>query len=429
MADPAVVVLSSEDFGSIDDLLIARGVVTSLVLYRIRASELADVLAHLRDGDDVCLVDDPQPLVEHRVRAMARRAGIDPMTGVLDRAAFVQAATVQLPAALLAINLDRFKRFNDQHGHMIGDELLREAAARIRSAAPGEACIARISGDLFAVALPAPHDARRVADAIHAAVGAGPLHGKGTTTVSIGVVVRTTETTCDDLLRHADGALFAAKARGRDRIVEHADRVRDARERDADLELEGFEEMTRVVAERVAELIAERGRQVFQGLREQADLDALTGLATRRYLDRRLPVEIERAHRNGRPLSIGLLDLDHFGQVNKEHGWPTGDKVLAATATRIRDGLRATDWAARYGGEEICVVLEGVAGDAARAVLERVRTAVAGAPFATTQDQPLRLTVSIGCVELTPGESASGLVERASTQLLAAKRGGRDRVC
>lgn len=428
MADPAVVVLCSEDFGSIDDMLIARGAVAALVLYRVRLGELASVLASLRDGDDVCLADDPQVLVEHRLRAMAWRAGLDPMTGVHDRASFVQAASAELPAALLAINLDRFKRFNDQHGHMVGDELLREAAARIRSAVPGDAYIARISGDLFAVALGAHHDPRRTAEAIHAAIHASPLHAKGTTTVSIGVVARTTEASYDELLRHADGALYAAKARGRDRIVDHADRAREVRARDGDLEVEGFEEVTRVLAERVAEVIAERGRRVFQGLREQADLDALTGLATRRYLDRRLPVELERARERGRPLSIGLLDIDHFGLVNKEHGWPTGDKVLAGTAARIRESLRASDWAARYGGEEICIVLEGVAGDAARAVFERVRAAVAGKPFATTQDQPLAITVSIGCVELEPSDTTAQLIERASARLLEAKRDGRDRV-
>jgi len=428
MADPGVVVLSSEDYGSIDDMLIARQVISALVLYRVLAGELDAVLPRLREGDDVCLADDPQVLVEHRLRVMAHRAGIDPMTGMLDRVSFVHAASAELPAALLAINLDRFKRFNDQHGHMLGDELLREAASRIRSAVPRDGYAGRISGDLFAVALPAHHDPRRVALAIQAAIRARPLHATGTTTISIGVVARTTETRYDELLSHADGALYAAKARGRDRIVDHADREREVRERDGDLELEGFEEMTRVLAERVFDVITERGRRVFQGLREQADLDALTGLAARRYLDRRLPFEIERARDRGRPLSLGLLDIDHFGLVNKDHGWPSGDKVLAAAAARIRDALRASDWAARYGGEEFCIVLEGVDGEAARAVLERVRAAVASKPFMTTHDEAIAITVSIGCVELQPDETAAQLLERASTRLLIAKRDGRDRV-
>jgi diguanylate cyclase (GGDEF)-like protein len=429
MAEPAVVVLCSEDFGSIEDMLIARSAVSALVLYRVRANELDDVIASVRHGDDVCLVDDPQPLVEHRLRGMARRAGVDPMTGFLDRASFLRRVSTELPAALLAMNLDRFKRFNDQHGHMAGDELLRESAARTRSAVPGDAYLARISGDLLVIGLGAGCDPRQTAAAIRAAINARPLHAHGTTTVSIGLVARTTETSCEELLRHADGALYAAKARGRDRIVDHADRAREIRLRDGDLELEGFEEMTRVLADRVTDVIAERGRRVFQGLRDQADLDAVTGLATRRYLDRRLPVELERAREHRRPLSVGLLDIDHFGRVNKAHGWPSGDKVLAGTAARIRETLRSSDWAARYGGEEICIVLDGVGSDAARAALERVRAAVAAAPFATTHDHLLDITVSIGCAELEPHDTTAHLIERVSDRLLMAKRDGRDRVC
>jgi diguanylate cyclase (GGDEF)-like protein len=97
----------------------------------------------------------------------------------------------------------------------------------------------------------------------------------------------------------------------------------------------------------------------------------LTGLANRRYLDRRLPFEIQQARERGRPLSVGLLDVDHFGGANKDHGWPSGDKILDDTAARIRDALRASDWAARYGGEEILDrVLAGLAGRYIASIVE-----------------------------------------------------------
>jgi diguanylate cyclase (GGDEF)-like protein len=166
---------------------------------------------------------------------------------------------------------------------------------------------------------------------------------------------------------------------------------------------------------------------VFQELREQADVDALTGLHSRRYLDRRLPFELEHARERNGPLSVALLDVDHFGRVNKEHGWPTGDKVLADTAARIRGALRATDWAARYGGEEICIVLDAALADA-REALDRVRTAVAAAAFATTSGAPLAITVSIGCAELEPTDTLASLIERASARLLDAKGTGRNQV-
>jgi diguanylate cyclase (GGDEF)-like protein len=426
--DPPVVVLRSEDFASIDDMLRARDAIAAPVLFRVDAAALDRVLVALRDGDDVCLAGDPPSLVEYRTRAIAKRAGVDRLTGLADRTSFVRALTSEPPAALLVINLDHLKQFNDRFGHMEGDNALRAAAARARSAAPVDAMVARTGGDTFSVALAQHHDPSAVAAAILGAFRATPILENTTLTVSIGLVVRTTEADYLELAAHAEGAVYAAKARGRDRCVAHSDRVREARERDGDVELDGFEDMTRVLADRVAEVISWRGRRVFQELREQADVDALTGLHSRRYLDRRLPFEIESARERTRPLSVALLDVDHFGRVNKEHGWPTGDKVLADTAARIRGALRASDWAARYGGEEICIVLDAALADA-REALDRVRVAVAAAAFATTSGAPLAITVSIGCAELEPADTLSSLMERASARLLEAKGRGRDQVC
>jgi diguanylate cyclase (GGDEF)-like protein len=425
--EPPVIVLRSDDYASVGDLLRARERVLGPALLRVRADQLAEVLGQLADGDDVCLLDDPPQLVEHRLRKLSRRPpDLDGLTGLSTRASFVAACGAALPAALLVANLDHFKRINDEHGHLAGDDILREAAARLRAAVPDDALAARIAGDSFGVALAAHHDAAHVAGTLRAAFHAAPFPHADRVTISIGLVVRSSERSYDELLRHADGALYAAKARGRDRIVAHADRERAARERDGDVELEGFEDMTRVLAERVADVISWRGRRVFEHLRTQADIDALTGLYSRRYLDRRLAFEVAQALATTTPLSLGLLDVDHFGQVNKQHGWPTGDRVLADAAARIRAALRDTDWAARYGGEEICIVLDNTPLAAAHAALERVRVAIAAAPFATTADQPLSITASIGCVELAPDESLAQLLERASALLLQAKQAGRN---
>ncbi|HEU0031817.1 MAG TPA: GGDEF domain-containing protein [Kofleriaceae bacterium] len=431
MADSPIVVLRSEDFATVEELTRAREAIAAPVLFRVRRDEVAAVIAALREADDVCLLDDPPALVEHRQRALGRRTGtgFDTLTGLLDRATFGKLVRGELPHALLVVNLDHFKRHNDVLGHLVGDEMLRAVARRTRAAVPADAPVARIAGDTFAVALAAHHDARQVAAAIRGAVRSGPVHEDVRLTVSIGLVVRTAQRTYDELLRDADGSLYAAKARGRDRIVEHAEREREAIERKGDVELDGFEEMTKVLAERVADVISWRGRRVFQGLRDQADVDALTGLYTRRYLDRRLAFEVQQAHEDGTPLAVGLLDVDHFGAVNKQHGWPTGDRVLADAAARVRQTLRDSDWAARYGGEEICIVLAGVGLDVARGVLERVCQTMRATPFATTQDEPLPITVSIGCAELAHDDSVLDLVERASGKLLEAKGAGRDRVC
>lgn len=178
----------------------------------------------------------------------------------------------------------------------------------------------------------------------------------------------------------------------------------------------------------MAEIIAQRGRKLFGELKEQADMDARTGLFSRRYLDRRLPFELEVSTDEEAPLTVALLDVDHFGAVNKTHGWLTGDKVLREVAARIRASIRALDWAARYGGEEICIVMHGTPLEAARPVLERIRSAVASEAFDTTSGQSIEITVSGGAAEREGDEDLPTLMERVSRKLLQAKQEGRNRI-
>lgn len=122
------------------------------------------------------------------------------------------------------------------------------------------------------------------------------------------------------------------------------------------------------------------------------------------------------------------MDIDHFGAVNKDHGWPSGDKVLADVAERIRRNTRAEDWAARYGGEEICIVMHGTALDVARPALERIHSAVAGEPFKTTAGKDIQVTISGGATERAEYDTLEAFLERVSQKLLVAKQGGRNRI-
>lgn len=162
---------------------------------------------------------------------------------------------------------------------------------------------------------------------------------------------------------------------------------------------------------------------------EQARTDALTGLDNRREFQRRLDEEIERALRHDRPLSLLMLDLDHFKRVNDTYGHPAGDEVLRATAARIRTEIRPADHAARYGGEEFVAILPETPAAGARVVAERVRRAVAGAPFRLPDGREIGLTVSIGV--LCYPDDANGsrrVVEHADQALYVAKETGRNRV-
>jgi diguanylate cyclase (GGDEF)-like protein len=198
-------------------------------------------------------------------------------------------------------------------------------------------------------------------------------------------------------------------------------------EQHVDPEIQGFENLTRVIADRVADVLARRGRRLFESVQAQADVDALTGLYSRRYLDRRLSFELGEGRPEG-PLCAAMIDIDHFGVVNKTHGWPTGDKVLTGVAARLLDEVRTSDWAARYGGEELLVVLLDTAEPAAVAVIERVRERIGERPYTGAEGQPVGVTASAGVAQLHDGEDAEAFKQRLSRSLLAAKRGGRNRV-
>jgi len=181
------------------------------------------------------------------------------------------------------------------------------------------------------------------------------------------------------------------------------------------------EVLTRVeAAARTKELQEEL---VAQGTRLEALLreDALTGLSNRRAILTQLAGMVSAARRHGHPLSIAILDLDHFKRVNDTHGHKTGDDVLVATTRAMAAHLRAEDQLGRLGGEEFLVLLPDTDAAAARHVAEKLRADVATAPA------PVPVTVSIG-VAGWDGEAPEDLLHRADEALYAAKEAGRDRV-
>jgi len=154
--------------------------------------------------------------------------------------------------------------------------------------------------------------------------------------------------------------------------------------------------------------------------------DALTGLASRRHFLDELGREVSRSRRHARPVSVGLLDIDHFKQVNDAHGHGVGDRVLRMVAERMRACLREQDMIGRLGGEEFGIIFPETAGDKALRAARRLRAAVSGAPF-DCESCTLSLSVSIG-VATVEGEGCAPapLMEHADDALYAAKRGGRN---
>lgn len=170
-----------------------------------------------------------------------------------------------------------------------------------------------------------------------------------------------------------------------------------------------------------------RNALLYRSAIQSALRDPLTNTGNRIAMDQVLLREVELARRNLQPLSVLMLDLDYFKQINDNHGHSAGDEVLKAVAATLKDQLRNVDMVFRYGGEEFLVLLSGTCREAAGIVGERLRHAVLELQC-LAQGRPIELSISLGCASLLPGESAESLLRRADSALYIAKRDGRNRL-
>ncbi|MCM2395621.1 PleD family two-component system response regulator [Rhizobium sp. S95] len=163
---------------------------------------------------------------------------------------------------------------------------------------------------------------------------------------------------------------------------------------------------------------------------ELAVTDGLTGLHNRRYLDNHLKILFARAKARGRPLSVCMVDIDRFKQVNDSNGHDAGDDVLKEFATRIRSTVRGADLACRYGGEEFVVVMPDTPADIAAMIAERLRGIIESRPFVLrSAEGSLEVTASMGIATLGPDiDTPEQLMKQADRALYQAKASGRNRV-
>jgi two-component system cell cycle response regulator len=173
---------------------------------------------------------------------------------------------------------------------------------------------------------------------------------------------------------------------------------------------------------------ADRLRETVRDSMIHAVTDPLTGAYNRRYANTHLETIVERCRDRGAELAIMALDLDRFKSINDTFGHATGDSVLREFARRLQASVRGMDIVARMGGEEFMVVMPDASAGSASAIAERVRRAIADAPFQISRSgETTDVTVSIGYAVLRPCESVFELVERADRALYASKNAGRNR--
>lgn len=180
-------------------------------------------------------------------------------------------------------------------------------------------------------------------------------------------------------------------------------------------------------AQMIEALAAHSSLQEKRELERLAITDVVTLVRNHRFFQDQLKIEVERALRHGRKLSLVMVDIDHFKALNDKFGHPAGDAVLRQVAKRLNDGVRTLDTVARYGGEEFGLILPDTDEPGAALVAERLCAAMAATPFQGQDFGPITVTISLGVASLPEHASTShDLVRKADNALYIAKRQGRN---
>lgn len=180
---------------------------------------------------------------------------------------------------------------------------------------------------------------------------------------------------------------------------------------------------------RAANAQIRKRQKVGEFYRQLSMVDGLTGLHNRAWLNTQLPIMLENAHATGNPLSIIMVDLDHFKRFNDTHGHVLGDDALQTAAKVLNAGLRPSDFAARYGGEEMIVILPNTSEQSALIVANRLCERLQKARvFADTQIDLPHVTASFGLAMLREGQDGTVFVAAADAALYRAKEAGRNQV-
>lgn len=177
----------------------------------------------------------------------------------------------------------------------------------------------------------------------------------------------------------------------------------------------------------------EEAKSEIQRQREQTNVcmlesrtDALTGLNNRRAFDLEIVKAFAQRRRSGKPLSLLIIDVDHFKRVNDRYGHMVGDRLLKGFSRCLLNTFRESDFVARYGGEEFVAILPNTPLSEAIKTAERVRTAVSDSRFRVGELE-MQITASVGVKQVDENETEAELMEKADAAMYAAKRGGRDR--
>lgn len=446
-----LVILDAQFFESLEalkDTYFNLGCPTVILIDTIEQESA--VLVWLKATDETCRRDAiAQQIYIRLTRTLSHSQQdsrtLDAMTGLASRHMFdnhlQRLLALNSPddfRCLICLDLDRFKVINDSLGHMVGDQVLVECAQLLQQYALGADIVARLGGDEFVICMRGSlEQGKAFAEFLRAQIeshefSALKAYESGVRTVitaSFGVACSGGHFSFESLMKEADQSLYAAKGQGRNCVVttREFDAIADAAGKDG--LLTDLENRIQVATARMTNYLLGRVREISRQYREEADRDGLTGIFNRRHLDRLLLRQMETARRDNRAITIALLDLDRFGEVNKTYGFPTGDRTLKTVAEIFQQQVRATDWVTRYGGEEFCILMPDTDLSAGCQVAERIRLALSKNTVTAYNGKHFQITVSIGLVQLMIEDTIpEALIQRASDKVREAKNGGRNQI-
>jgi diguanylate cyclase len=367
----------------------------------------------------------------HQIQVHAADAMTDALTGIPNRRYFDTELAQRLvewqrkatPFCLLMIDVDHFKKFNDLHGHLAGDAVLRGVARCLRESHRQMDIIARFGGEEFAVIMPSTPLAEAEAGASRTCpfVEGKQFEFEGKflkVTVSGGLAQA--EQTGDEamLIKRADDALYAAKKAGRNRVfVNDGKTVRE-------ISTPRVQPPVAAVTPAPLNAAAQRTAAV-EPTGDGVRTDFQTGLPNRTAFCEEVRRRVAESHRYESQLSLMLVKVDKFAGMSGRHGTPAVDLVLKTVSQFLTAGMREMDLVARYSEDVFSVLLPGTPLNQAVGVAERLRVAVARCPL-RGKGFELRITISGGMAEVQRDDDSAGLLRRGEAALHSATYAGGD---
>jgi diguanylate cyclase len=367
----------------------------------------------------------------HQIEVHAADAMTDALTGVPNRRYFDTALAQRLlewqrkatPFCLLMIDVDHFKKFNDVHGHLAGDAVLRGVAHSLLETHRQMDIIARYGGEEFAVIMPSTPLAESEAGAARTCpfVEGKQFEFEGKllkVTVSGGLAQAGQIEDEAMLIKRADEALYAAKKAGRNRVFVHdGNAVRDIGTPQVQPQVAA---VTPAPLKATAQATA-AAEPAGDGFRT----DIQTGLPNRTAFCEEVRRRVAESHRYESQLSLMLFKVDKFAGMSGRHGTPAVDLVLKTVSQFLTAGMREMDLVARYSDDVFSVLLPGTPMNQAIGVAERLRVAVARCPL-RGKDFELRITISGGLADVQRDDDSAALLKRGEAALHSSTHAGGD---